>query len=104
MEMEQMMERLLAKIDTRMDAIQKQCKNLKELKEDIKTNQAKTDINLKEMREEIQSGQASNQNVQRVTEKEELELVEGSAPSGAENQGLDTVEGSTPSKTEEKTY
>jgi hypothetical protein len=35
-------------------------------------------------------------------ENKELELVEGSAPSGAENQGLGIVEGSAPSKTEEE--
>jgi hypothetical protein len=72
--MEQMMERLLAKFESKMDAhiiadkehIQEmvarmeinQAKvdaNLKELKQDIKTNQVKTDENLKEMREEILS-------------------------------------------------
>jgi hypothetical protein len=41
----------------------------------------------------------SDWDVQRVAENEELDLVEGLAPSRAENQGLGIVEGSTPSKT-----
>jgi hypothetical protein len=44
----------------------------------------------------------SNQDVQWVAEKKEKNLVEGSAPSGAENQELGIVEGLVPSKTEEK--
>jgi hypothetical protein len=45
---------------------------------------------------------ASNQNVQWVAENVERDLVEGSDPSGAENQGLGIVEGSASSKTEKK--
>jgi hypothetical protein len=64
MEMEQMMECLLAKIDSRMDANTKAMQekadaNLKELKEDIKTNQAKTNIDIKEMMEEMIKRQQS---------------------------------------------
>jgi hypothetical protein len=44
----------------------------------------------------------SNWDVQWVVENEELDLVEGSAPSRAENQGLGIVEGSAHSKMEEK--
>jgi hypothetical protein len=44
-----------------------------------------------------------NQDVQRVKESEELDLVEGLAPSGPENQGLGIVKGSTPSEMEEPT-
>jgi hypothetical protein len=56
MEMEQMMERLLAKINARKNANTKPLQeradeNLKELKEDIKINQDNTDVNLKEMRQ-----------------------------------------------------
>jgi hypothetical protein len=66
--MEQMMERLLAKIDARMDASTKALQEkanakLKELIEDIKTNRAKTDINLKESREQIQSGHAEMRSI-----------------------------------------
>jgi hypothetical protein len=40
--------------------------------------------------------EASKRHVQRVTEGETLDLVEGSAPSEARNQGPDTVEESPP--------
>jgi hypothetical protein len=40
--------------------------------------------------------EASSRDVQRVMESEGLNSMEGSAPSGAGNQGLDIVEGSAP--------
>jgi hypothetical protein len=43
----------------------------------------------------------SNRDVQRVAENQ-LDLVEGSAPSRAENQRLGIVEGLAPSETEEE--
>jgi hypothetical protein len=46
--------------------------------------------------------EVSSRDVQRVAASEELDIVEGSAPSGARNQELDVVEGSAHSKTEEE--
>jgi hypothetical protein len=67
MEMEQMKERLLAKIDARMDANikamhEKVDANLKELKEDIKTTQAKTNVNLKEIMEKMMNANQAKKN------------------------------------------
>jgi hypothetical protein len=43
-------------------------------------------------------GEARNRDVQQVAENDKVDLVEGSTPSGAENQGLGVVEGRAPPK------
>jgi hypothetical protein len=48
----------------------------------------------------IENRETNNWDFHQDAGSEELDLVEGSAPSGAGNQGVDIVEGSDPSETE----
>jgi hypothetical protein len=61
--------------------------------------------NISEVRQEdFRTGicEANNQEVQRVAENEDLDLVEGSAPSEADDQGLGIFEGPAPTETVEE--